>query len=88
MMHSHKLFGFCKFRDLSDWNNQRNIRLNKKKENNRTSQAVVIETLASEQSDKAAWARVLKMININDSPAAGKADVSRMSKIFIQLKSA
>jgi len=53
---------------------------------NRQEEAVVKSGLAADCEDKAAWARVLKLVNTADATVAGKADLARMQKILIQLK--
>ncbi len=72
--------------ELKKWTDTRDMRLNKKKEINRTSEAVVKETLAAAATDKANWGRVLKLVNVTDSAPAGQSDTERMQKLFIQLK--
>lgn len=72
--------------DLENWNTERDMRLQKKKENNRSEESVVIDTLAADASDKAAWGRVLKMVAASETPVAGKSDTQRMHSLFIQLK--
>ncbi len=74
--------------DLASWNAQRDIRLNLKKEQNRSEEQVLLEALESEADGGNTWERVTKLIDVTAEPAAesGKADVGRMKKLFIQLK--
>jgi len=74
--------------DLANWNKQREVRLNAKKESNRTEEQVLIESLESE-SDPACntWERVLKLVDATaESSDSKKADMSRMRKLLFQLK--
>jgi Clathrin light chain len=71
--------------DIALWTQQREIRLNAKKDTNRSEEQVLLETLYSD-ADGNAWERVTKLIDVTSDPEASKADVSRMKKLFIQLK--
>jgi uncharacterized membrane protein YheB (UPF0754 family) len=76
--------------DLANWTTQRKIRLEAKKEKNRVEEQILLETLESEADGGNSWERATKLIDISSGDAAsnnGKADVSRMKKLFIQLKS-
>ncbi len=75
--------------DLTIWTQQREIRLKAKKEKNRSEEQVLLETLESEADGSNTWERVTKLIDANtgDSAETDKADVGRMRKLFIQLKS-
>lgn len=73
--------------ELALWKQQREIRLNAKKDSNRTEQAVTIETLNSESGNLKPWDRLPKLIDSNDAaPSEGTKDTSRMRKLFIHLK--
>lgn len=72
--------------DIENFNSQREIRLNAKKEVNRSEEQVFLEQQESEL-DGNTWDRVTKLIETNvDESEADKSDVSRMRKLFIQLK--
>jgi len=75
-------------KDLNEWHKQRSDRLSKKKDINRSAETVVKQGLAADCKDKAAWGRVLKLVDAADAAAAsaGKSDIARMQKILIQLK--
>jgi hypothetical protein len=72
---------------LANWNAQREIRLAAKKETNRSEEQVLLEQQESEL-DGSQWDRVTKLIDSHETvpEEGGKADVSRMRKLFIQLK--
>jgi hypothetical protein len=73
--------------DLANWTAQRNVRLSAKKEKNRSEEQVLLESLESEVEGGNAWERVTKLIDISaEAVEAKKSDVSRMRKLFIQLK--
>lgn len=72
--------------DMANWHKQRDTKLTAKKETNRTEEAVVMEGLASDIEGAAPWDRVMKLIDANTDASDAKADVSRMKKLFIQLK--
>jgi len=74
--------------DLSNWTTQRSIRLNAKKDANRSEEQVLLEQLESEIDVGNTWDRVSKLIDAGAdfSAEAEKSDVSRMRKLFIQLK--
>lgn len=75
--------------ELVNWTTQRKIRLDAKKEKNRSEEQILLETLESDADGGNTWERASKMIDIASGDAAsnGRADVSRMKKLFIQLKS-
>ena len=75
--------------ELANWTTQRKIRLEAKKEKNRSEEQILLETLESEADGGNSWERATKLIDISSGDVAnnGKADVSRMKKLFIQLKS-
>ena len=74
--------------DLSTWNSQRDVRLASKKDSNRTAEQVFLETIESDIDGVNTWDRVTKLIDASQESVATdeKADVSRMRKLFIQLK--
>ena len=72
--------------DYSNWTTQRDIRLNAKKETNRTEENVVMEAVNSEAENLKTWDRVGKLIDAADSADAKGSDTGRMRKLFIQLK--
>ena len=45
-----------------------------------------METLESESDANNNWERVAKLIDVGDAGDPTKADISRMHKLFIQLK--
>ena len=73
--------------DLSSWTTQRDIRLTAKKDSNRSEEQVLLEALESEVEVLKTWERVTKLIDNTDPIDAKGSDVSRMRKLFIQLKS-
>lgn len=74
--------------EISNWRQQREIRLNAKKEKNRSEEQVLLETLESEVEVLKVWERVTKLIDSSESvPGELKgSDTSCMRKLFIQLK--
>ena len=73
--------------ELAEWQQQRDIKMNAKKENNRTEEAVVLETVNCGIESGAPWERVMKLIDSSaETIEGGKSDVSRMKNLFIQLK--
>lgn len=74
--------------DLSNWNSQREIRLASKKDSNRTAEQVFLETINTDIDVVNTWDRVTKLIDasMDASTESNKADVTRMRKLFIQLK--
>jgi hypothetical protein len=62
--------------------------LNAKKEVNRTEEQVLLEQQESDLDAGNVWDRVTKLIeaSVDQPDDASKADVSRMRKLFIQLK--
>lgn len=72
--------------DIENFNAQRDIRLNAKKEVNRSEEQVFLEQQESEL-DGNTWDRVTKLVETGvDDNEMNKSDVSRMRKLFIQLK--
>ena len=72
--------------DMANWHAQREVRLNAKKEKNRSEEQVLLETIESDADGANVWERVTKLIDQTAEVEAGKADVVRMRKLFIQLK--
>ena len=74
--------------DLSNWTTQRTIRLTAKKDTNRSEEQVLLEQLESEIDIGNTWDRVSKLIDsgADYSADSDRPDVSRMRKVFIQLK--
>lgn len=74
--------------EFSKWTSQREIRLAAKKDSNRTQEQVFLETVSSDLDGPNTWERVTKLIdaNMDATSESGKADVTRMRKLFIQLK--
>lgn len=73
--------------DLSQWQVQRQTRLNSKKESNRSEEQVLLELLESEVEGGNPWERVTKLIDLStESTDSKKSDNSRMKKLLIQLK--
>mmetsp|Transcript_24835 Transcript_24835/g.22550 ORF Transcript_24835/g.22550 Transcript_24835/m.22550 type:complete len:154 (+) Transcript_24835:40-501(+) len=72
--------------DLQNWTAQRDVRLNAKKESNRSEEQVLLESIQSEEEVGNAWERVTKLIDISAEADTKKSDVSRMKKLLIQLK--
>lgn len=73
--------------ELANWTTQREVRLNAKKDKNRSEEQVLLETLESEIDGGSTWDRVIKLIDASaEAGEAGKVDVTRMKKLFIQLK--
>ena len=73
--------------DLASWESQRENRLNSKKEINRSEEQVLLEQQESDLDAGNVWDRVTKLIETGvDADELEKADVSRMRKLFIQLK--
>lgn len=71
--------------ELGSWKQQKEIRLQAKKEKNRNEQAVVVETTNSEALNLKVWDRVGKLVDANETERKG-SDTDRMRKLFIQLK--
>jgi hypothetical protein len=71
--------------EYTGWNTQRDIRLNAKKETNRSEEQVLLESVESEVEILQTWDRVAKLIDLKEKEAE-KSDTSRMHKLFIQLK--
>ncbi|KAJ1414044.1 hypothetical protein B484DRAFT_167285 [Ochromonadaceae sp. CCMP2298] len=67
-----------------DWEQQRDIRL-KAKKSNRSEEQVLQEALESEVDSFKTWERVTKLIDAGEGETKG-SDVTRMRKLFIQLK--
>jgi hypothetical protein len=74
--------------DIENWKNQRDVRLNAKKEVNRSEEQVLLEQQESDLDAGNVWDRVTKLIesSVDQPDDPNKADVSRMRKLFIQLK--
>eukprot|EP01036_Dinobryon_divergens_P039049 gene39049-51374_t len=74
--------------DYATWKTQRDIRLNSKKESNRSEEQVLLEALESEVEMLRTWDRVTKLIDssVEATEVVNGPDVSRMKKLFIQLK--
>ena len=74
--------------ELEDWSKQREIRLTKKKEMNRSTESVFVEQIESALVSKNTWERVTKLVDITQSDAKDglKSDVGRMRSLFVQLK--
>eukprot|EP01034_Spumella_vulgaris_P032561 gene32561-40177_t len=72
--------------DLENWTTQRSIRMNAKKDTNRTEEHVVIEAIESESDNLKTWDRVTKLIDAGEVVDPKATDTSRMRKLFIQLK--
>lgn len=74
--------------ELANYLAQRETRMNAKKEINRSEEQVLLEQLESDLDGGNVWDRCTKLIEAgNDVPDnSEKADVSRMRKLFIQLK--
>jgi hypothetical protein len=72
--------------DIENFNTQRETRLNAKKEVNRSEEQVYLEQQESELEGNT-WDRVTKLVEAGtDDSESDKSDVSRMRKLFIQLK--
>ena len=72
--------------ELANWRKQRDVTLKARRENNRTEESVVKDSLNVNEEEKAAWGRVLKLVDVATADAADKADTMRMHSLFIQLK--
>eukprot|EP01041_Mallomonas_annulata_P007958 gene7958-16291_t len=74
--------------DMSNWTTQRSIRMHAKKDSNRSEEQVLLEQLESEIDIGNVWDRVTKLIDSGAEYSADSdnADVTRMRKLFIQLK--
>lgn len=73
--------------ELGEWQKQRDVKINAKKENNRTEETVVLEGVNSGIESGAPWERVMKLIDCSaETIECGKSDVGRMKNLFIQLK--
>jgi hypothetical protein len=72
--------------EMASWKNQKGIRLTAKKDKNRNEQGILVETLASEAQMLKVWDRVGKLIDASENLERKGSDVSRMRKLFIQLK--
>ena len=55
-------------------------------DSNRSEEQVLLENIESEVDANNNWERVTKLIDAGESADAAKADVTRMRKLFIQLK--
>lgn len=72
--------------EMDQWKTQREIRLNAKKDTNRTEEQVLVERLSSESDNLKTWDRVSKLIEAGENAEVKGSDISRMRKLFIQLK--
>lgn len=73
--------------ELNKWQQQRAIKLQAKKDSNRSEQQVVIESIATGIETGRTWDRVMKLIDSSTEIAEkDKSDVSRMRNLFIHLK--
>lgn len=74
--------------EIANFNNQREIKLNAKKESNRNEESLFVEAISQDLSSPHLWERVTKLIDINAGESADttKADTGRMRKLLIQLK--
>ena len=72
--------------ELANWSSQREIRLSAKKDKNRSEEQVLLEAIESDSDGSNTYDRVTKLIDSTAEPESGKADVTRMRKLFIQLK--
>jgi hypothetical protein len=72
--------------DMANWVAQREIRMSAKKDKNRSEEQVLLEGIESDADGNNVWERVTKLIDQSAEPETGKADVTRMRKLFIQLK--
>jgi hypothetical protein len=74
--------------DHSTWSEQRDFRLNTKKETNRSEEQEKLESVESESENLQTWDRVAKLIDsgVEASELATTSDTSRMHKLFIHLK--
>jgi hypothetical protein len=72
--------------DLENWTTQRSIRMNAKKDTNRTEEHVVVEAINSESDNLKTWDRVTKLIDAGEVVDTKATDTARMRKLFIQLK--
>jgi len=74
-------------KELDDWKKQREIRLEKKKETNRSTEKVFVEQIESALVSKNTWERVTKLVDISqDAADSEKSDVGKMRSLFVQLK--
>ena len=74
--------------DFENWTAQKEARLNSRKEVNRTEEQVFLEQQESDLESANVWDRVTKLIDLQAdfSAESGNSDVSRMRKLFLQLK--
>jgi hypothetical protein len=72
--------------ELGSWKTQRDVRMNAKKDKNRTEEQVLLETFESETEMLKIWDRVSKLIDTTEAGDSKGSDTSRMRKLFIQLK--
>jgi hypothetical protein len=77
--------------ELANWKTQASVRLTAKKDKNRSEEQILVETLESEAEVLKPWERVTKLIDsgadVSADAVSGTSDVTRMRKLFIQLKS-
>ena len=74
--------------EFENWITQKDTRLNARKETNRTEEQVFLEQQESDLESANVWDRVTKLIDLQAdfSSESGVSDVSRMRKLFLQLK--
>jgi hypothetical protein len=74
--------------ELAEFSTQRTTKFAAKKDSNRSTESVFIETIESDLASTNIWDRVTKLIDAasGESADSEKADVNRMRKLFIQLK--
>ena len=72
--------------ELAEWNAQRQVKLNSKKDKNRSEEQVMLEKVEYELESGNSWERVTKLIDQEVDAEDNQSDTSRMRKLFIQLK--
>ena len=74
--------------EMDNWKKQRDIRMNTKKDTNRTEEKRQVEqTEAAANPENNPWERVISLIDPHvDGSASKDTDTARMHKLFIQLK--
>ncbi len=73
--------------ELTSWKSQRDVRMNSKKEVNRGEEQVFLEQQESDLLSGNTWDRVTKLVDLQaDLAVSGKADTTRMRRLFIHLK--
>ena len=53
--------------EMANWNTQRDVRLNSKKDSNRSQEQVYLESLESDSDSNNVWERVTKLIDANET---------------------